>query len=449
MTLPVLAFAVPACGQQTADDRAAQAQAAGQALRGALRTYEGLVGELDLRDVPSTIHGYSGVMDKLDQLGEELENLSRHVVQAEQLDPAQFAQLQADIGHLATELTSLRRQAFPLRVWAYLHNHGYRKPGWGLGTAGPLTLSPPLPQDCGGEVGTTLDLWAARGEAESSQLLVLSFGRDLPAVTVSGRALRGRGSSIPAARVQCQPVAYVQEATEGSLPWPEILLPPGPVDVPGDGLQTLWVTVTVPDSQSPGLYQSELSVKPGGMGAIRVTLRVHVWDLDLPSPRSLAGSVPLAASQEASVRAAQTALLAGFGLTAEIAPSDSLPGVVAALAVGQSPTAVRLLGWQAWARGESGLDLGGYETTTPLVQPGPEGQPVASLQLAALRDALDDHELLLLAEARGEDVPRLAELLNEARRFAAAPQLETDAAARLLQLRQELGDALSTPTGTD
>ena len=42
MTLPVLAFAVPACGQQTADDRAAQAQAAGQALRGALRTYEGL-----------------------------------------------------------------------------------------------------------------------------------------------------------------------------------------------------------------------------------------------------------------------------------------------------------------------------------------------------------------------------------------------------------------------
>lgn len=437
--------AVGAVGaQESPGDRAALTAAAGRNLQSALRTYEGLVSELDLDDVPNTIRGYASVTDRLDELGEELENLSRQVVQGQQLTPEEFAQLQTDIGRLLAGLEDLRRQAFPLRVWAYLHNHGYRRPGWGLGVAGPLTLSPPVPQAGAGEVGTTVELWAARGEAESGQILVLSFGNDLPAVTASCRALRGRSGTLPASSVQCQPVEYVAGAADGSPPWPEILLPSGPVDVPRDGLQALWVTVTVPADQAPGLYEGELAVKPRGMNSIRVRLRVHVWDFALPSPRSLACSVPLPPGSP-ELDAPAKALLATFALT----PTDDASGsrqLESPAAVGPAVVGWRLLGWQAWAAGQSRLQLG-WDPTHPLLYSRPRDQLAASVRLAALRDALDDHECLRLAAQREPDRPELAELLSEARKLVETPG-DDAAAAKLLQLRQQIGDMLGTPAGT-
>ncbi len=443
LVLLVPAAVVPVWPQDVSGDRAALAAAAGRDLQSALRSYEGLVSELDLRDVPPTIRGYASVTGRLDELGEELENLSRQVLQAEQLAPDEFAQLQTDIGQLAVDLQALRREAFPLRVWAYLHNHGYRRPGWGLGLADPLTLSPPVPQAAAGEVGTTLELWAARGEAESGQLLVVSFGNDLPAVAASCRPLRGRTGTIPASSVQCQAVEYLADAPDGS-PWPEILLPPGPVDVPGDSLRALWVTVSVPPSQPAGVYEGELAIKPTGMSAIRVSLRVHVWNLPLPLPRSLACSVPVPPATEGTEA---TALLATFGLT-PASGSNSPQQPAATVAAGQSLVGARLLGWQAWAAGQSRIRLEMDETASLLLRVRPTGQLAASLMLTALRDALDDYEYLRLAEQREKDSPALAELLGEARKLAQGPGDET-AAAKLLQLRQRIGDVLGSPDGTE
>jgi hypothetical protein len=83
-----------------------------------------------------------------------------------------------------------------------------------------------------------------------------------------------------------------------------------------------------------------------------------------------------------------------------------------------------------------------------LVGQGEDGRPAPTVPLALLRDAADDYEVLKLAEARAGGEPALTELLAKARDLAGDPAGERGAAAKLLGLRQQLGDLLSlAPVG--
>jgi hypothetical protein len=478
---------------------AEQVQSAGDRLRATVEQYERLLRELGLDSLPSNLRGYASVTEKLARLGERMERLSRDIVSAEALTPDDFARLAADVTGLADDLDRLRREAFPLRVWGHFNAHDHPQPAWGLGFADPLTVVPREKDACPADVATTVELTGARGEAESVQVVVVSLGKDLRGVRTSCRGLRGPGSIIPPAAVEVRPVGYLRLDRTGQQAdrtgwWPEALLPDGPVDVPRDTVQPLWLTISIPADAKPGAYAGELYVKPADQDAIRVDLRLRVWAFALPPQPSLrcavaldptalarwyhgasdptAGDVPALLRRHAELLRAYRCLPCREG-QGSLLPEDPQPWAQLlpeagnkplALPPGQPPARQRSLVWELglakapglwyglgndWAgnyRGggtSAGLDPRTWRIgeAAPLVYPGPAGQPLPSLRLATLRDGLEDYEYLRLAEQRAPDTPRASELLAAARRLAAGP--EGPAPQALLDLRRKLGDLLS------
>lgn len=84
-----------------------------------------------------------------------------------------------------------------------------------------------------------------------------------------------------------------------------------------------------------------------------------------------------------------------------------------------------------------------------LIYPGPEGKPLASLRLKAVRDGLEDAEYLQLASDRAEkgDI-KARELLAEILSAIKQPTVYPDDPAMLLRWRERLGDVLEQPAAT-
>ena len=111
--------------------------------------------------------------------------------------------------------------------------------------------------------------------------------------------------------------------------------------------------------------------------------------------------------------------------------------------------------YQTWPANAGNLDwwkAGGTRTTWNLVKnhgdglllyPGPDGTPLSSLRMEALRDGLEDHDYLALLEKRGG--PKAEALLKEAREVlvTGVTTYDTDP-AKLLNLRERISAVLST-----
>ncbi|MGE0710487.1 MAG: glycoside hydrolase domain-containing protein [Planctomycetota bacterium] len=156
-------------------------------------------------------------------------------------------------------------------------------------------------------------LAAARGEAESLQVVVTSQGAPARAVVSLGALRRAGGTeTIPASAVRIDRVGRVlvrrasvsdsladklrgaAELLKLDLPaprlaapeaWPDPLLPGGPLELEPGGFAVAWLTITIPRDAVAGTYQGELrcEVRAGGATTtLRRSLELRVWDVALP-----------------------------------------------------------------------------------------------------------------------------------------------------------------------
>ena len=132
-------------------------------------------------------------------------------------------------------------------------------------------------------------LEAARDEVESFQLVLIPGGKPLTGVTVEAGPLRGPGGTVP---VEWCRVGYVETGpprryhTEHVGWWPDILLPPGPVDLDPGRRQPVWFRVSVPPDAASGSYSGEVVLRGQGH-AVTVPVELRVRGFRLPRPGSL------------------------------------------------------------------------------------------------------------------------------------------------------------------
>lgn len=149
--------------------------------------------------------------------------------------------------------------------------------------------------------GADLKLSVAGNERESGQILVRAMTRDIPRLDAQWTDLTGPGGAkLPREKVSVQAVGYV-EVLKANYPrdrdgwWPDPLLP---LDWPGSGkqglgplsgsfakvgeTQPLWMTVSCPTGQKPGLYTGTITLKPEGLPESKVRISIQVRSFSLP-----------------------------------------------------------------------------------------------------------------------------------------------------------------------
>lgn len=157
-----------------------------------------------------------------------------------------------------------------------------------------------------------IELFAARGETESFQI-VLSGAKGVKAANLEVSDLRGPGSAIIRKnhlRLYRQHYVQVGEPSpslgdanrsQGAGWYPDALIPfdaPGgrfkaiPVDVNPGRNQPFWVDVSVPRDAVPGQYSGTYRVTAQN-GTVEGSVRLTVWNFELPQRPRLLSFVPL------------------------------------------------------------------------------------------------------------------------------------------------------------
>jgi len=192
-----------------------------------------------------------------------------------------------DLDEVAEEQRRLRMHAAMARVF------GRDDPRFVVGVEGPTRrVSARNPAaSFEGEISRTVELWAAAGETESFQVVVLSLWEPLRAVDVTWSELRpeGRrkGPRLPRSAISANVVSELWVYPRADVPperagWmPDPLLPLSPFDVEPGSLRAVLVSARVPLDLPPGDYQGTLSVRPLGLEPVQLTLRLHRWDFAL------------------------------------------------------------------------------------------------------------------------------------------------------------------------
>ncbi len=159
---------------------------------------------------------------------------------------------------------------------------------------------------CEGTAQPVYSMSAARNEAESLQIVVRPpKGKDLRALTVTARdlLLANGGSGIAASNIEVCNVAYypvrVPSYYEGPTgEWPDALPPFSPVNAKGGQNTPFWVTVQVPMSTPPGVYEGPIELTSPDLPApVQLRLRVKVSDFTLPKIPALKTDVGFDAEQ--------------------------------------------------------------------------------------------------------------------------------------------------------
>ena len=148
-----------------------------------------------------------------------------------------------------------------------------------------------LPKDAlaGVPIRTRVELSAARDETEAFQLAIRARG-GAQRVRIVAPPLRGPGGQLPLRwhRVDWvttgKPKSYTPRAVGR---WPDVLLPPGLIDIPDGELKMAWIGVDVPPDAVPGIYRGTVSVYCGG-APVPVPVELRVRSFRLPRPGSLA-----------------------------------------------------------------------------------------------------------------------------------------------------------------
>jgi len=130
-------------------------------------------------------------------------------------------------------------------------------------------------------------LSACRNESEACQIAVIpAMGKELNNIEVEWTGLKGP-VEIPKANVKIYRVGFVktvpaQYPTKHRGYWPDPLMPFEPFSLGGLDLGLLWYEVKVPKDARPGDYQGKVTVRPQGEPPLDLTVKLHVWDFELP-----------------------------------------------------------------------------------------------------------------------------------------------------------------------
>jgi hypothetical protein len=171
------------------------------------------------------------------------------------------------------------------RARIYAAAQGGQLPAFGLGVDSGLRKylkSDPFQ----GRIEAPVEVSAARGEAESAQVLLLGLDQPLKNVQVTPGPLVGPGGRKIEA-VSWNLLGYVAttkptyEVRYVGL-WPDPLLPPRNFDVAAGDFETVWLTIRAPRGVPAGDYVGEVTIAPENAPARRQTVKLHVWDFDLP-----------------------------------------------------------------------------------------------------------------------------------------------------------------------
>ena len=137
-------------------------------------------------------------------------------------------------------------------------------------------------------LGRTLELKAARNEAESGQVTIVPLAADLADVTWTVAPLAGpSGRTI---RVDVELLGYVYclnnmfGDTEGWWPDPLIAGSDSIETVPLGETATLWLTATVPDDAPAGVYRGAVTISAQTAGSRTLPVELEVYDFAIPPP---------------------------------------------------------------------------------------------------------------------------------------------------------------------
>lgn len=154
-----------------------------------------------------------------------------------------------------------------------------------------------------------LDVSLARGEREPLQIALRSPA-PLDDVTVEVSPLiAGEGARLPEpaiARVGYVPVDHPTAYFRSESPewhrkfpkaggqcdgwaglWPDPLLPPRPFRLDARTTQSLWLTLTAPETATAGEYRGSIRIRSGEKVLAEAPLSARVWDFELPKKRNL------------------------------------------------------------------------------------------------------------------------------------------------------------------
>jgi len=148
------------------------------------------------------------------------------------------------------------------------------------------------------------EIWAARNEFESFQIMLRTTTGDLPGVDATASDLRNaKGAVIPGATIAIYREEYLKlrqrSSVEGNTgEWPDPLIPrvdryrherrnAFPFQLKRGRTQPLWIEVYVPLDQPRGDYRGSITVSSEGDTKGIIPFTVHVWAFALPSTSSL------------------------------------------------------------------------------------------------------------------------------------------------------------------
>jgi len=119
-----------------------------------------------------------------------------------------------------------------------------------------------------------VELLCAGAEAESFQCLFVPHDPSPGQLTARMTPLRGPdGRTLPPGACKVDLVEYVPFAGRW---WPDPLLETQPFEPSDWGPPVFWVTVSVPEGQTPGLYRGQLAMRAERGGEARADIRVRV-----------------------------------------------------------------------------------------------------------------------------------------------------------------------------
>ncbi len=142
-----------------------------------------------------------------------------------------------------------------------------------------------------------VQIFLARNEYEGAQLIIVPLWRDVKQLRVRAGALRQENGTgiIPDENIQVQRAGYVPIGppeynwrVEKQGLYPDVLLPPEPVDVPAaQCAQPYFVMVKTETDTPPGDYAGIVTLSAAEDSPLEIPVHVHVWDFALPKETTL------------------------------------------------------------------------------------------------------------------------------------------------------------------
>ena len=207
---------------------------------------------------------------------------------APQFPPAEQT-MQDDVDHWGQAFSDQVR-LFEARFKRFEGAAGKGELDYVLGVETPLRKTFPAKYCFKGQTTNVVEIAAGRNESEAFQLAILPrMGFELTdvSVTASDLAHVNDAQPIPASAVGLWRVGYVETTlppypTRHVGPWPDPLLEIEPFSVAGADLGLVWCEVKVPADAAPGDYAGIVTVAAGNAQPLDLTVRLHVWDFQLP-----------------------------------------------------------------------------------------------------------------------------------------------------------------------